>query len=224
MKNSDEVKKVKKKRINLHKVYLLFVFLIFCGFIGTYAYRIYNDFFKKEPVEEIQEEKKLDEIKGYGYTLGERDGELYKTSFESLNTILTAEEINYEEYAKTMTSMFIIDFYTLSTKMASTDVGGIEFLYPKGVDNFLINAQENMYKSVISDFDGTRAQKLPTVKNVTIDSIAATKITYEKKKYDGYKIVANWEYEEDLGYESKGTFYVINIENKLYMFSKTGSY
>ena len=58
MKNSDEVKKVKKKRINLHKVYLLFVFLIFCGFIGTYAYRIYNDFFKKEPVEEIQEEKK----------------------------------------------------------------------------------------------------------------------------------------------------------------------
>ena len=115
MMNNGEVKKVKKKRINLHKVYLLFVFLIFCGFIGTYAYRIYNDFFKKEPVEEIKEEKKLDEIKGYGYTLGERDGELYKTNFESLNTILTAEEINYEEYAKTMTSMFIIDFYTLST-------------------------------------------------------------------------------------------------------------
>lgn len=219
-----ETKVIKKKKINLHKVYLLFVFLIFIGFISLYAVRIYNDFFKKEEQVVTEEETKLDEIQGYGYTLGDRDGELYKTYFEQLNTILTSEEINYEEYAKTLTSIFIVDFYTLNNKKASTDVGGIEFLYSKGVDNFLINAQENMYKSVQSDFNGERTQKLPIVKSVNISSIRETTLTYNEKKYSGYKLVVTWEYEEDLGYETKGTFNVINIKDKLYMYSKTGSY
>ena len=53
-----------KRRINLHKVYLLFVFLIFMTFIGLYGYRIYNDFFKKEPEPvEVVIEEKLTEIK-----------------------------------------------------------------------------------------------------------------------------------------------------------------
>lgn len=213
----------RKRKINLHKVYLLIIIIIFIVFGCLYGVKIYNDFFKKEPKQEIVEEKKLDEIKGYSYTLGDRDGELYKKYFEALNTNLTGAEINYEQYAKDLLSIFIVDFYTLSNKKASIDVGGIEFLYPKGVDNFLINAQENMYKIVQSDF-GDRKQELPTVTGVEITSIKETTITYGKKKYNGYKLVATWTYEKDLGYEKKGTFYVINIDNKLYVYSKTGSY
>lgn len=214
-----------KRKINPHKVYLLFVIIIFMVFIGLYGVRIYNDFFKKEPEpEEVVVEEKLNEIKNYGYTLSDRDSETYKAHFEKLNTILTSETIDNKEYAKELLTLFIMDYYTLSNKKASTDIGGIEFLYDKFVPNFLINAQENMYKTVQSDFTGDRTQKLPTVKDVTISSISETKITYNKKKYDGYKIVATWEYESDMGYEKKGTFNVINIKDKLYVYSKSGSY
>lgn len=214
-----------KRRINPHKVYLLFVFLIFMTFIGLYGYRIYNDFFKKEPEPvEVVIEEKLTEIEGYNYNLSDRDTEVYKTHFEALNTVLTGETIDYQSYAKEITSLFIIDYYTLSNKKASTDIGGIDFLVDSFVPNFLINAQENMYKTVQSDFNGERTQKLPTVKDVTVSSISDYKITYKKKKYDGYKLSMTWSYEEDMGYETKGTFYVINIKNKLYVYSKSGSY
>ena len=218
------MEKATKRKVSLHKIYLLFVIIIFGVFIYLYATHIYNDFFKKEPEPEVVEEVKLDEIKEYGYTLKERDSVYYSELFNHLNDILTVPEIDYEDYAKTIASMFIVDFYTLSNKRASTDVGGLEFIYPDFVDNFLINAQENMYKSVQSDFDGTREQSLPIVTNVTVESIKETTLSYNSKKYSGYKMVISWEYEKDLKYENKGTFNVINIDNKLYVHSKTGSY
>ena len=218
--------KEKKRKISLHKIYLLFVIIIFFVFAYLYGTNIYKDFFnrKEEPKEEVVEEVKLSEIKDYGYTLKERDSEYYESLFNHLNEILTVSEIDYQDYAKTITSMFIVDYYTLSNKRASTDVGGIEFLYPKFVDNFLINAQENMYKTIETDFDGSRTQELPTVKNVNITSVKETTLSYNSKKYPGYKLVVNWEYETDYGYENKGTFNVINIKDKLYVYSKSGSY
>ena len=216
----------KKRKISIHKVYLLFVIILFGVFIYLYATHIYNDFFKPKPEEapEVVEEVKLDEIAGYGYTLEERDSEYYEELFNHLNDVLTTPEIDYEDYAKTIATLFVIDYYTLSNKKASTDVGGIEFLYPKFVDNFLINAQENMYKTIQTDFDGDRTQKLPTVKSVTVKSIKDTTLSYNSKKYPGYKLVIEWEYENDYGYETKGTFNVIKIKDKLYIHSKTGNY
>ena len=218
--------KEKKRKLSIHKLYVLFVIIIFGVFIYLYATNIYKDFFSKpeEKQEEIIEEVKLSEIKDYGYTLKERDSEYYEGLFNHLNEVLTAPEIDYQDYARTIASMFVVDYYTLSNKRASTDVGGIEFLYSKFVDNFLINAQENMYKSIQTDFDGTRTQKLPTVTNVEVKSIKDATLTYKSKKYPGYKLVIEWEYENDYGYETKGTFNVINIKDKLYLYSKTGSY
>lgn len=213
-----------KRKINFHKIYLFFVIIIFGVFAYLYGSHIYNDFFQKEEEPTVPEVKKLDEIKGYGYYLNDRDNEIYKEYFTKLNDTLTVPEIDYSEYAKLITSMFIVDYYTLSNKNSSTDIGGLSFLYKDYVDNFLINAQENMYKSVLSNFNNERTQELPTVTNVVIDSIKESRVTYKDKKYEGYKIVATWEYEKDLGYETNGTFSVIKIDDKLYVFSKNGSY
>lgn len=213
------------KKFNFHRLYVFLIILVFILFGVLYGTKVYNDFFKKEKEPEKETEvKTLHEIAGYGYKLSDNDLELYKTNFNSLLELLKEEEINYEEYAKTLLNLFIIDYYSLNVRLASTDIGGLEFIHPDQVNNFVINAQENMYKTVQSDLYGDRKQELPIVTNVVIDTITPSKVTYKKVKNDGYKITSTWTYDKELGYEKTGTFYVMKKNDKLYVVSKTGSY
>lgn len=209
------------KRINKSRVfYVVIGFLIILCLLIT-GIKAYKEFFAKDN-NEAKEPKKLDSIELYGYSLDENDSALYKTYFNELKDVLNESDVNYEEYAKSVTKLFVTDLYSLSTKVSSSDIGGVEFVYPDFVSNFKMNAGDTMYNHVKNNIDGTREQKLPLVKSVSVSSITPITYTYGEKDFEAYRVVTTWEYEEDLGYETSGEFTLVKQDNKLYIVEKTG--
>lgn len=201
-----------KKRLNFTNILVLIIFTIILILIVIAGIKLRKDFFS-EKEETVQ--KEIDSLELYGYTLNESDNEIYKTYFDQLKLILNEEEVNYEEYASLVVKLFVVDFYTLENKIASTDIGGLEFIHIDLIENFKVNAGDTMYNTIESNVDGTREQEIPEVSEVSIENIE--KITYEYKQnsYEGYKVSANWNYVKDLGYDKNGTYILILDNNKL---------
>lgn len=198
-----------KKKPN--KVIIIFIIIgvLLLSFLG---YKVYNDFFSEK-----DNIKKLDSLELYGYSLSSNDTNAFKTEFETLRTLLNEEPINYEEYAKSISKLFIIDLYTINNKLGSTDIGGTEFIYEDLVDNFKENMGTTIYKYVESNVNGNRTQELPEVSDVTIDDISNTTYTYNNKEYNGYIVKASWNYVKDLGYQSSIALTIIKDNNKLFI-------
>lgn len=189
-------------------VIFIIVGIILFGYLG---YRVKNDFFKGS------ERKKLDSIELYGYTLSKNDTEIYKTYFKELSKVLNEKTIDYTEYAKLISKLFVIDLYTLDNKLASTDIGGLEFLHKDLKDNFKENMGSTLYNFVESNIDGKRTQELPIVKDVNVSDVFETKYTYNKTEYDAYIISTDITYEKDLGYPKSMKLTIIKDNNILYI-------
>lgn len=189
-------------------VIFIIVGIILFGYLG---YRVKNDFFKGS------ERKKLDSIELYGYTLSKNDTEIYKTYFKELSKVLNEKTIDYTEYAKLISKLFVIDLYTLDNKLASTDIGGLEFLHKDLKDNFKENMGSTLYNFVESNIDGKRTQELPIVKDVNVSDVFETKYTYNKTEYDAYIVSTDTTYEKDLGYPKSMKLTIIKDNNILYI-------
>ncbi len=189
-------------------VIFIIVGIILFGYLG---YRVKNDFFKGS------ERKKLDSIELYGYTLSKNDTEIYKTYFKELSKVLNEKTIDYTEYAKLISKLFVIDLYTLDNKLASTDIGGLEFLHKDLKDNFKENMGSTLYNFVESNIDGKRTQELPIVKDVNVSDVFETKYTYNKTEYDAYIVSTDITYEKDLGYPKSMKLTIIKDNNVLYI-------
>lgn len=189
-------------------VIFIIVGIILFGYLG---YRVKNDFFKGS------ERKKLDSIELYGYTLSKNDTEIYKTYFKELSKVLNEKTIDYTEYAKLISKLFVIDLYTLDNKLASTDIGGLEFLHKDLKDNFKENMGSTLYNFVESNIDGKRTQELPIVKDVNVSDVFETKYTYNKTEYDAYIVSTDITYEKDLGYPKGMKLTIIKDNNILYI-------
>ena len=189
-------------------VIFIIVGIILFGYLG---YRVKNDFFKGS------ERKKLDSIELYGYTLSKNDTEIYKTYFKELSKVLNEKTIDYTEYAKLISKLFVIDLYTLDNKLASTDIGGLEFLHNDLKDNFKENMGSTLYNFVESNIDGKRTQELPIVKDVNVSDVFETKYTYNKTEYDAYIVSTDITYEKDLGYPKSMKLTIIKDNNILYI-------
>lgn len=198
------------KKNNGRGVIVIFIIvgIILFGYLG---YRVKNDFFKGS------ERKKLDSIELYGYTLSKNDTEIYKTYFKELSKVLNEKTIDYTEYAKLISKLFVIDLYTLDNKLASTDIGGLEFLHKYLKDNFKENMGSTLYNFVESNIDGKRTQELPIVKDVNVSDVFETKYTYNKTEYDAYIVSTDITYEKDLGYPKSMKLTIIKDNNILYI-------
>ena len=190
---------------------VLFV-LIGIVLFGIVGYKAYKDFHKESVAE-----KKIMSLDLYGYSLGENDSKLYKDNFKALETILNEKPIKYEEYAKTMSKLFVIDVFTLSNKVSSTDIGGLEFIYKDLKENFKENMGATLYKNIEINLDGKRKQTLPEVTSIEATDIKEHKYTYNKKEYDGYIVTLKWQYKQDLGYMDSIRLTLIKDDNKLYV-------
>ncbi len=190
---------------------LLFVFigLIIFGIVG---YKVYNDFFtEKAP------DKKLLSLDLYGYTLSKNDTDLYKENFKALEKALNETPIKYDEYAKLLSKLFIIDVFTLDNKLSSTDIGGLEFLHKDLRENFKDNMGNTLYKNVESNIDGKRNQSLPVVSSIEATEVFETKYTYNKVEYPAYIVTLTWDYKVDLGYAKTMKITCIEDSNMLYI-------
>ena len=113
----------------------------------------------------------------------------------------------------------IYDFYSLEDKSTKTDVGGVEFVHPKALANFLVNAEDTYYKYVESNIYGDRVQKLPVVDEMIINATEQTTFIYNNEEYEAYKVNISWTYtsEEFSDYQDSAVLYFIKDDIKLYL-------
>lgn len=155
---------------------------------------------------EVKATATIDTIENYHYILTDNDTDYYKKTFKELKQVLK-EEVNEEEYAKTISKLFIIDFYSLSTSVNKNDVGGVQFVKEDYRDTFIKIAKDSIYNSVENNIYGDRKQKLPTVTNVEVTNIS--------KEKDDYIVTASITYEENMGYASSVEINIIKRDNIL---------
>ena len=203
---------MKKRKLKKSTKVVIIVVLISVLF-GLGVYYIINNFTVKKPVN--TEVKVIGEIKDFGYELEENETKLYKKYFKELESLLQNEKIDYKKYAELVSKLYISDFYNLENKITKNDIGGVQFIHSKAVDNFLLKAKDTMYKNIESNVYGDRKQSLPIVSNVEIDSVSETEFTIENKKVDAYKVLLNWKYEKDLGYEDEKEIILVKENEKL---------
>ena len=197
-------KKVKRKP----KKVLIFIILIIILAIAAVA--SYFIFFDKETVKEAKVVSKID---NYGYVLKSNKSDAYKKLFKELEKVLS-DEVDEEKYVKTISKMFIVDFYSLGDRNAKTDVGGVDFVHESALENFLLNAEDTFYKYVESNIYGDRKQELPI-----IDSVEKTEFSYlETIDENAYKVTASWTYKDPTlaaGYQKKATLVFVHKDKKL---------
>ncbi len=173
-------------------------------------------FWKKEEKETTTNTiEVVDRISGYNYQLEDRDTKLYKERFSKLKKNLESDEINYQEYARTIAELFIIDLYTIDNKISKYDIGALEFIYEEEKEKFQNKVMDTLYKLVEDNSNNTRKQELPVVKDVEI--IASEESTYEinNRTFPSYKITATVSYEKDLGYDNNVIVTLVKEENKV---------
>ncbi len=161
--------------------------------------------------------KVVDSIDEFGYTLDDRDTKLMKNTYNELKNVLSADEINYEEYAKKLAELFVIDLFTMDNKVNRYDVGSTEYVYPDNVDNFKTNVEDTIYKSMENNSDGKRRQDLPEVSSITNSSVEGSTFLFGEDEYDSYVVSIAWDYVDDLGYDDNATITLIELDNKLYV-------
>lgn len=209
----------------MRRIRRLLIILIIIVLVGIGAYYVYENYIK-----ESDEPKVIKKIKKYDYELNNKETKLYKTTFDELDKILSKKNVDYEAYAKTISKLFIIDFYTLDNKMSKNDIGGVQFIKESMRDNFIEQSRGTFYRYV-EQKEG-RTQKLPVVSK--IKSVSVQKTTYMVKdletttnkkvktepsgtEYEAYNVSITWDYEKDLGYETQANLTLIKDGIKLYI-------
>lgn len=204
-----------------YKVGLIVISVLLVGVISLGVLRIfYND---EEEKREVNVTSVISNISDYGYTLDDRDTDYMKEVFSELENILEALEIDYHAYAEALAKLFVIDFYTLDNKINKYDVGSLEYILSSSVESFRLKAQDTIYRDVIDNTYRDRIQDLPEITNVEVVNTEDTTFTLNDEEVDAIKVEMNYEYKEDLGYDTEGTIYLVRNDVKLEIVSYSPS-
>lgn len=196
-----------------YKVGLIVISVLLVGVISLGVLRIfYND---EEEKREVNVTSVISNISDYGYTLDDRDTDYMKEVFSELENILEALEIDYHAYAEALAKLFVIDFYTLENKINKYDIGSLEYILSSSVESFRLKAQDTIYRDVIDNTYRDRIQDLPEITNVEVVNTEDTTFTLNDEEVDAIKVEMNYEYKEDLGYDTEGTIYLVRNDVKL---------
>ena len=207
----------KRYKIGLIVISVLLVIVISLGVLKI--------FFNKD--EELKKEANvsnvISNITDYGYTLDDRDTDYMKDTFHELEDILSASEVDYHLYADTLAKLFVIDFYTLDNKINKYDVGSLEYILSSKVDMFRQKAVDTVYRDILDNTYRDRIQDLPEIINVTVLNTEDVTFTLNEEEVSAIKVTMNYEYKEDLGYDTEGTIYFVRNAQKLEVASYTPS-
>ena len=196
-----------------YKIGLIVIGVLLVLVIGVGVLKIF--FSKEEEKVDANVSNVISNISDYGYTLDDRDTDYMKETFYELEDILNADTVDYTSYANTLAKLFVIDFYTLDNKINKYDVGTLEYILSSKVDMFRQKAVDTVYRDIIDNTYRDRVQDLPEITNVTILNTENTTFTLDDEEMEAIKVTMNYEYEEDLGYDTEGTIYFVREANKL---------
>ncbi len=224
VKKIDEKKTKKKVNKDVVKtISFILVIIAVISIVGFLCYKVIGNNNTDQPKETVK--KNLNEIEGYGITLDDLDTELYKELFTELKKNLEGKNINYKEYAKSVAKMYIVDLYSINSKLNKYDIS-TELVWPTVSENYRTKVLDTLYTYVQDNSTGKRNQNLPEVNKIDVDKIIETKYTYnngtdkdksDDKTYEGYEIQLSWSYRIKLGYDTEATVIVINDNDKLYV-------
>ena len=144
-----------------------------------------------------------------------------KETFKELETILEESEIDDHDYASVLAKLFVIDFYTLNNKINKYDVGSLEYILSSKVDSFRLKAMDTIYRDILDNTYRDRVQDLPEITNVQVLDVVDTTFTLNEEEVQAIQVTMNYEYKEDLGYDTEGTIYFVKNANKLEVVSYT---
>ncbi len=202
-----------------YKVGLIVISVLLVGVIALGVFKIFHS--SEEEKTDVNVTSVISNINDYGYTLDDRDSDYMKEVFQELEDILNATEVDYQAYAEALAKLFVIDFYTLNNKINKYDVGSLEYILSSSVDTFRQKAQDTIYRDILDNTYRDRIQDLPEITNVTILNTEETTYTLNEEEVNAIKVEMNYEYKEDLGYDTEGTIYFVRNGNKLEVASYT---
>lgn len=198
-----------KKKYKYPLLLLILVIIIIVGLI------LFKLFFAKDEVK--NNVKVIDSIVDFSYTLDERDTKLMKDTYEELKNILKEREIDYDEYAKVLAKLFVIDLFTMDNKINKYDVACLEYVYPDNLENFKTNVEDTIYKLMEDNTYGKRTEKLSIVNNVEITNEEESTFKINEEEVPSYVVTLNWTYDKDLGYDKNAKITMIRKDKKLYV-------
>lgn len=205
------IKRVKKRKPK--KALIIIIVIISLLLIGGGSYLL---FFHKD---EVKETKVVSKIPAYGYTLKNNKSAAYKKLFQELKSVLSEKNVDEKKYAKTISKMFIVDFYSLGDHIAKTDIGGVDFVHPDIIENFLVNAEDTIYKYVESNIYKQRKQQLPIVDEVKIKSVEEKEFAYqEESDENALEVLVSWTYKDIKSakdYQDEATLIFVHDGKKL---------
>ena len=194
--NTEKTKK--KSKLKIFFIVLLILLVIVGG-----AFLVWKLVFDKEETSTAVQVKELDNLSDYSYVLTDRDSSYYKSEFEELKKIVNVDEVDEEAYAVQVARMFIIDLYTMNTKVNKYDIGGIEFIHIDAKDKYEKKVMDTLYSQMLDDTYGDRKQVLPEVNS--LETISTEKMTYSVlgNEQTCYLTKFNVGYVTDLKYDTK---------------------
>ena len=200
-----------------YKISLFIIAFLALIFLLMYIYRM-----NRVPTEVVNESKILLEIKDYGYKINDNESDYYKDTFKELVDLLGTPEFDMNIYRDLIAKLFVIDLYSLGTKINKYEVTSMQYFYPikqemhrnKVIDNFYNLMEDNSY--------GKRDQELPIVKEVNIMGTEDLSYTINEVELPAVKISLSIDYEKDLGYDTKGEVTLALENNRWYVVSYNG--
>lgn len=196
---------------------LIICLLVVITAVAVFLYVKMNKKSEKKITEEVKEVDVI-QTKEFDYVLYDNKSDLYQEHFKKLKDILLKDQLDDLEYAKTISELFVIDFYSLYDKKTNTDVGGLDFILEDIKENFTLKATDTIYKYIESNVYGERKQSLPKivsveVKNIVPKNVNSNTINDEK----GYSSTVSITYETDLGYPKEVNLTLVHKDNKIYV-------
>lgn len=156
----------------------------------------------------------LYEIKDYGYHVNDNASSYYKNTFKSLMKLLENDDYDDEEYLSLVAKLFIIDLYSLDSKINKYEVTSSQYYYSDKQEMFKLKVIENFYNLMEDNSYDDRDQILPKVKNVEIVSIEDGVYTLGENEVDSKVVKVNISYEKDLNYDESGIITLVKESNK----------
>ena len=204
---------MKKRKIKKFKLVATILFIVLLFLLGWCLKDIIG-VLKNSGASEVEV---LEQIETYNYTLNENDSEYFKKVFKELKTELSNDEVDEENYAKLISELFVIDFFSLDNSLSKNDVGGIQFIYTDYQDSFTKFAKEGIYKYVESNIYDNRKQELPSVSSVEITDVKQDAVSFDNDVEDdkAYYVSLTITYEENLEYQENVELIIIHSNNKL---------
>lgn len=207
------VETVQRKNKNKRKKFIVFIILLLLLTVGGLCF--YKFYYNKPRNKAKVRVEILDSLDDYNYSLSDRDSTLYKEEFELLKSVLNEKDVDEEKYSQQIAKLFIIDLYTMSTKMNKYDIGGVVFYNSKKKSMYEKKVMDTLYSSLLDDTYGDRKQELPEVK--TIEIVSTEKVTYKlgDEKVNGYLVKLKWTFVKNMGYDTQGSVVLCKETDKI---------